>query len=396
MRFFLSFLGRALALVWLFGRLPTVVSAATPMPFLSIDAPEIVGYVAQCGPIPNDEEMRQQIPDLLSNFVPSSAMRKEVMQDTGTTATVLRFLDLETTPAISDVDIDGLQLKSIGINDVVIVHALTSPVDSHADRIHYPIAVNRLTRSGTAFLKIRRTCTTAECQKGLRGMFDLAKYNSTGTCESAVCAAERMFGRERATLLVWTYLKYRVSLTPFVNVVGDRFGFSADTIRSIIVALASTPQPWRTASFKDFSFFRTDRNEVYRTFTGARAIATNNGAVYGAIDEKTPLQQSGIFVHEIAHRVGGSDYTGPDSSVEWQLASGWRFIARGNQRYYGRDPWISKYQKTDAFEDFAETYSLYRLNPTRLKSLSPARFEFMKAQVFGGLDYLTNLCEGSR
>ncbi|CAN5481150.1 hypothetical protein BH10BDE1_BH10BDE1_24610 [soil metagenome] len=394
----LPFLSRALVLGVVVCFMPLVASASsTAVPFLAVDEPEVIGYLSHCPMVPNNEEMLREIPILLTNFSPSVRLRNEVLQDTGTAAAVLRFFDLEKTPAVSDVELDGLQLRSLGPTDVVLLHALTSPVHSHADPASYPIIVNRERRSRTSSLiKIRRTCTTAVCKKGLRGMFDLAKFNSAVPCESAMCAAEKIFGRERAPLLVWTYLKYGVSLTPFVNVASDRYGFSADTIRSIIAAIASTPLRWRTTSFESFSFFRADRNQTYRTITGARAIATNNGAVYNAIDEKTPLQQVGIFIHEIAHQVGGSDFGGPDSSVEWQNASGWRLIARGTQRYYGRDPWFSKYQQTDAFEDFAETYSLFRLNPNRLRSFSPGRFNFMKSQVFSGVDYLTNLCEGTR
>ena len=309
----------------------------------------------------------------------------------------MRFLDLEKIPESSDVDLDGLRLHGMGTADVVLLHALTSPIHSHGAPARYPITVDRVPLTQTiSFLKIRRTCTASECPKGLRGMFDLAKFNTTVPCDGVLCAAENIFGRERGALMVWTYLKFGVSLTPFVNVAGDRYGFSADTIRAVMMALASTPNRLRAKAFVNFSFFRADRNDDYRTITGARTIATNSGAVYNAIDKKTPPQQIGLFIHEIAHQVGGSDMGGPDSSPEWQVASGWKLIARGNQRYFGRDPWISKYQQTDAFEDFAETYSLFRLNPHRLKALSPGRFDFMKAQVFEGVDYLTNLCEGSR
>jgi hypothetical protein len=224
-------------------------------------------------------------------------------------------------------------------------------------------------------------------------MFDLAKYNQTPVCHTALCAFERMFGRERAVLMTWAYLKYGVSLTPFVNIEGDRYGFSADTIRSIIVALHATPEALRTVGFKNFSFYRAQRDDTYRTVFGQRVIATNSGAVYSVVDEKSEVEQVGIFIHEIGHRVSG-EHNEKDGSLEWKNASGWK-AARGDQRYFGTDPWLSRYQQYSGAEDFAETYALYRLNPERLQRLSSARFAYMKTHVFGGVDYFTNICDGS-
>ena len=57
---------------------------------------------------------------------------------------------------------------------------------------------------------------------------------------------------------------------------------------------------------------------------------------------------------------------------------------------------ISVYAQTNPFEDFAETYALYRLDPTRLKALSSARYTYMRDRVFDGIEYTQDPCSGSK
>jgi hypothetical protein len=46
------------------------------------------------------------------------------------------------------------------------------------------------------------------------------------------------------------------------------------------------------------------------------------------------------------------------------------------------DYWPTDYAQTNLWEDFAETVSLYLLNPERLATWSPERFAFMRRYVF--------------
>lgn len=50
------------------------------------------------------------------------------------------------------------------------------------------------------------------------------------------------------------------------------------------------------------------------------------------------------------------------------------------------DMWPTEYAKQSEHEDFAESAMLYILNPSRLRKWSPARYEFLRDKVFGGIE----------
>ena len=45
------------------------------------------------------------------------------------------------------------------------------------------------------------------------------------------------------------------------------------------------------------------------------------------------------------------------------------------------------YARTNAYEDFAETFSIYILSPGYLLTKSPARYDFMRDKIFQGKEY---------
>lgn len=52
-----------------------------------------------------------------------------------------------------------------------------------------------------------------------------------------------------------------------------------------------------------------------------------------------------------------------------------------------KDNIISEYGETNPAEDFAETMSAYRFKPELLKEISPKKYEFIKKNVFGGIEF---------
>ena len=48
---------------------------------------------------------------------------------------------------------------------------------------------------------------------------------------------------------------------------------------------------------------------------------------------------------------------------------------------------VSDYARTDEFEDFAETYRVYVLQPESLQLLSPVKYRFLQVEVFAGREY---------
>ena len=106
-------------------------------------------------------------------------------------------------------------------------------------------------------------------------------------------------------------------------------------------------------------------------------------------------------IHEIGHRADKKGFEIIAESDKWLAISGFRVVHNGDNYFkiyvhqYFRTS-VSLYGNTNPREDFAESYTKYRLDPKGLKSKSPERYNFMRDFVFDGIEYTENLCEGVR
>lgn len=90
----------------------------------------------------------------------------------------------------------------------------------------------------------------------------------------------------------------------------------------------------------------------------------------------TPSDIINTLTHEIGHNVYFNlRIDNPDSIKQW------------TDLYQHDDGFVSDYARTNELEDFAETYWAYVLQPQLLLSASPAKYEFMRLNVFAGREY---------
>lgn len=145
---------------------------------------------------------------------------------------------------------------------------------------------------------------------------------------------------------------------------------------------------------KDTGFYRFSKGETLAKYAYDNVIADAYGAVFDGIDNYNFNEKVATITHELGHRSAYLNKNNLDESAAWENASGWQTGADEkpfNNRMTG---WVSDYAKTNPREDYAETYTLYRFNPRRLKQVSPERYQFMKEQVFKGIEYDQNICQG--
>lgn len=126
----------------------------------------------------------------------------------------------------------------------------------------------------------------------------------------------------------------------------------------------------------------------------------------GTIDDEDELIS--VFVHEVGHVVDlgmikGENgkhtrfYDGPvpiysdDSSVQFYRLS-W-VTAKQRKRVANRDDFVSGYAMHNCFEDFAESYTFYRLHGEKFRSAAEksnilqAKYDFLKREVFDGVEF---------
>jgi len=116
---------------------------------------------------------------------------------------------------------------------------------------------------------------------------------------------------------------------------------------------------------------------MYRASGGPQAkkdyVVIYDKGLYGPDGAIDIAQLAVTLIHEISHSL---DDELPGPFQEWQGLSGW--FSENDQWFPARDPgFVNEYARGHPKEDFAESFTLYVLNPERLKQVSPAKFLFM-------------------
>lgn len=90
------------------------------------------------------------------------------------------------------------------------------------------------------------------------------------------------------------------------------------------------------------------------------------------------------LVHEIGHNVHMNI-----RRDNFDLDVQWTELFRQSEEMYAQNNtgFVSTYARTNKFEDFAETYRAYVRDPQLLLANNPAKYEFMRTDVFNGREY---------
>lgn len=143
-------------------------------------------------------------------------------------------------------------------------------------------------------------------------------------------------------------------------------------------------------------YVKTDRNAV--------ASAKKNKVYINPLKWHAFHRQMRIAIifHELSHILGYVN-SKIDDSHEWvNIDGGWGYSKRGLRKdgtiFQGRSlnkaGNVSKYSMVNPAEDFAESVTAYRLNPELLMNSSEKRYNFLKENIFFGIEYLEkNECE---
>jgi hypothetical protein len=105
---------------------------------------------------------------------------------------------------------------------------------------------------------------------------------------------------------------------------------------------------------------------------------------------RSDYERIGAFTHEFGHVLAGelgltSGKNGFSSLNSWE--------SEGALNY---EEFVSTYATTENGEDFAESFTAYRYNPLALKKVAPKKYEYLKVNLFQGIEYLSEkTCESS-
>lgn len=106
--------------------------------------------------------------------------------------------------------------------------------------------------------------------------------------------------------------------------------------------------------------------------------------VYAIGPNQSAAQILGTVTHEVGHNVH-KNIRSKDMAIDGR----WAKLHQQSQELFASQGlgFVSDYARTNKFEDFAETYRAYVLAPSFLKQVNPDKYEFMRLEVFAGLEY---------
>lgn len=158
------------------------------------------------------------------------------------------------------------------------------------------------------------------------------------------------------------------------------------------------------------SFHREELSQLTLFYTkdGRRGLGGGGEVVLRCLNV-TDTELAGVLIHEMGHLVDagyltGNDVSSPsgfydfddpvalnDASLNFYKISWTSETARLKES--SELDFVSLYAMTDPFEDFAETYTFYRLHGAEFRTLAltnaelNSKYEFMKNSVFLGTEY---------
>lgn len=205
-------------------------------------------------------------------------------------------------------------------------------------------------------------------------------------CKKALCALEKIWGKEMAVKMLYVKLKHGYNVSEFAFDQSVRF--RKDELDDVIKALEDLPPHLVPVALKNQRLTRFPSSGTDDNKTLANAVIM----LYDRWSEKYSTARQYTIFHELAHNIA-TKIKNIDDNPEWLALSGWMKLGDDWEAAPGQC-FISNYAKANAWEDFAETLSAYRYNGNVLKKTCPAKYQFMKDKVMNGLEYISeNSCK---
>lgn len=203
-------------------------------------------------------------------------------------------------------------------------------------------------------------------------------FDIPSDCKKVMCAAESIFGKEQAPKLLYLLDRYELNLS---HVTDDNItSFSNAQLDTILEAVDDLPA--HLIPFERNQYFKHYKHGYGPSST---TLANATITLYDPWDDQDSNEmRMYTVIHEIGHNIGSR--LKQDEDPEWLNITGWIEL-NGEWTSLNNDEQVSKYGATNPAEDFAEAFSGYRYDPEKLKELSPEKYEYMKNNVFLGIEY---------
>lgn len=217
------------------------------------------------------------------------------------------------------------------------------------------------------------------------------KLKINPSCDKALCAAKKIFGPDVGPQMLYLMDQFDVNTSPYSYANASFFTPSeiADVIRTFeLIKADQLPFP---SNKKLIRFMRGYTRASYADGAG-QVVANAAIELFDKWSTQNSILRQYTIYHEIAHNHSDNQFSDYDRSGAWLALSNWKesengqFEAERAKAQQGH-PFVSRYGKTNPFEDFAESVTAYRFNPDLLKRQSMDKYNFIKYLVHDGLEF---------
>lgn len=202
----------------------------------------------------------------------------------------------------------------------------------------------------------------------------MRQFKRKGSCQKPMCIVEKIWGSELGKKLLYMKLKYGFNGSEYAF--KDTARFTIQGIDQVLIALGDLPAniinqvtlgnkrlvPVRKNSEKSEGRIANTAIKLYARWKN---------------DLHLPFYAQYPIIHEIGHLV---------SRIHDRAHASKEF----RSLYKIKRCQVSSYGKSSPDEDFAETFAFYRYSGPLLKEICPEKYQYMKEQHFGGVEFLSN------
>lgn len=199
-------------------------------------------------------------------------------------------------------------------------------------------------------------------------------------CDKVMCAVEKIWGRELGLKILYMKLKHGFNGSEYAF--SDTSRFNIDEIDEALITLADLPPHLQELALGDQRLLPSAPGSKHPS---GNAVADSSVKLYdtwrsGQSGFNTSYYRQQTLLHELGHVMGfhGGLFQ-KHSTPEW----------RGLHKSAGCS--ISVYSNTNHIEDFAESFAAYRYNANNLKETCPAKYEYMKTNIYAGVEYTDDI-----
>lgn len=231
-----------------------------------------------------------------------------------------------------------------------------------------------------------------DSNRGLNPATIRQAFGNPQGCAKVLCAVQRIFGQEEGPLILLLLTEYDLNLSHYVWKDADPWQIAE--IHDILKTIEAVPS----------QLLPLDLNKKLIHFKRGVADQGNNDVIANSTiihfdtwsKQISPVRQYCTY-HEFSHNWAALHSHYIDVSPEWLKISGWStqetlsdaqspYTHRNWDRHPGTKQ-VSIYARENPFEDFAETVSAYRYAPQRLKTISLAKYTFVKDIIYNGMEF---------